>query len=430
MRNIITKLFRIILIILLPLLANSQDLLTFLNGQKEIKAVNEMESNSFFSKTYEIMVRQPLNYKDTTDGFFLQRVFVADRGVDKPTVLITEGYGANYAASSKYINELCPILDANQVFVEHRYFAKSTPEPLNWDYLTVENAVNDHHRIFEIFKRYYHSKWVATGISKGGQTAMSYRKFFPNDVDVTVSYVAPLNFEVEDGRHEPFISQMAGNAGERKKILEFQKEVLKRKTQMIPLLEKFSAEKKYTYSVPMQEVLDFCVLEYSFAFWQWGNSVKEIPKTSASDEELFNHLMKIASSDYFAIEGIAPTLSFFVQAARELGYYGYDTEPFKGLLTIDTANGYLKRVFLSGIEPIKFMSETMNELHQFLQNTDKKMIFIYGEDDPWSATAVNLPKKDNLIKVIKKGGSHRSRIENLTKKQKNRLIETLKVWMN
>ena len=31
---------------------------------------------------------------------------------------------------------------------------------------------------------------------------MFYRYHYPEDVDVTVAYVAPLNFKVEDGRHE------------------------------------------------------------------------------------------------------------------------------------------------------------------------------------------------------------------------------------
>ena len=38
-------------------------------------------------------------------------------------------------------------------------------------------------------------------------------------------------------------------------------------------------------------------------------------------------MMKIASPDYF--EKWSTTAPFFVQAAKELGYYGYDMTPFK-----------------------------------------------------------------------------------------------------
>lgn len=96
----------------------------------------------------------------------------------------------------------------------------------------------------------------------------------------------------------------------------------------------------------MPEVLDYCVLEYSFALWQWGTSVSTIPSKSADDQALFDHLMNISGPDYFAEN--QPNISFFVQAARELGYYGYDVKPFKKYLTIDSAHGYLNRIMLPG----------------------------------------------------------------------------------
>ncbi|MEA1896182.1 MAG: hypothetical protein U9N53_00805 [Bacteroidota bacterium] len=71
---------------------------------------------------------------------------------------------------------------------------------------TVENAARDHHKINLLFKKFYTSKWVATGISKGEHTSTFYRAYFPKDVDVSVAYVAPLNFTVEDRRHEPYIA--------------------------------------------------------------------------------------------------------------------------------------------------------------------------------------------------------------------------------
>ncbi len=430
MRNIFRHLSGIFFLIAFPLLVNSQALIDFLNSQPDIKVITEIGGNPFFKKTYEIMVRQPLNYKDTTDGFFLQRVVVADKDINRPVVVITEGYAANYAVKSEYINELSPIFEANQICIEHRYFGKSVPEPFDWKYLTVENAANDHHRIIQLFKKYYPSKWISTGISKGGQTAMSHRKFFPADVDVTVSYVGPLNFAVEDGRHERFIAHKAGTAKQRKAVLHFQLEALKRKKQLLPLLKEFSEEKKYSFKMPLDEVFDFCVLEYSFSFWQWGNPVKEIPGESASDREIFDYLMKVASADYFSEEGIGPTRPFFVQAARELGYYGYDTRKFKKYLSIPTAKNYLYRIFIpKTLNPV-FNLGTMSDLHRFLQKTDAKMMFIYGGNDPWTASGVNIPKKRNLVKKVLKGGSHRTRINSFPEKQKTEMIQTLKSWIS
>ena len=71
---------------------------------------------------------------------------------------------------------------------------------------------------------------------------MLYRAFFPDDVDVSVPYVAPLCYGVEDGRHEPFLRQVS-TAEERKTIEDFQLEVLKRKSTLLPRFEKYCAEK-------------------------------------------------------------------------------------------------------------------------------------------------------------------------------------------
>ncbi len=94
----------------------------------------------------------------------------------------------------------------------------------------------------------------------------------------------------------------------------------------------------------MPEVLDYCVLEYSFALWQWGTSVSTIPSKSCRRSGALRSFDGNQRPDYFAEN--QPNISFFVQAARELGYYGYDVKPFKKYLTIDSAHGYLNRIML------------------------------------------------------------------------------------
>ena len=384
----------------------------FLKSQSEIKAIEKIPGNNFFNETWKIMVRQPIDHSDTTKGFFLQRVFVADKGKENAVLLITEGYAANYAAMPRYINELSPMLNSNQICIEHRYFGESWPDPLNWDFLTVANAAADHHAIVELFKKYYSGKWINTGISKGGQTAVYHRAFYPDDVDVTVAYVCPLNFGVEDGRHEPFLRNVPGTAEQRERIEEFQIEILKNRGIIVPKIEKYSKEKNYTYRISMNEVLDYCMLEYPFALWQWGRLTNKVPSKDVGVDSLFNHLLKVSNPSYFAIEEMEGIKSFFVQAARELGYYGYDTKPFKKYLSIRNAEGYLSRIFLPAGLKIKYNKTKSKQVKKFMKNTDEKMLFIYGEWDPWSATAFEV-YSPNQVKVVKPGGSHSTRINNL-----------------
>ena len=400
-------------------------LVDYLKSQPSVQSVEVIPGNPFFRETLQIFVKQPLDHNNPSAGTFLQRVFIAELDQASPLVFVTEGYGADYAANPRYLNELCPLLKANQVVVEHRYFGKSWPDPVNWDYLTVANAAGDHHAIVQLLKPYFSGKWINTGISKGGQTALLHRVFFPADVDLTISYVAPMNFAVEDGRHEPWIAKVSGTRPDREKVRAFQIEVLKRRQKLMPMFENFVRKNKYTYRVGLPEIYDFTVLEFSFSFWQWGNKPSEIPDLKAPDEVIFNYWIKVSSPDYFAVEEFAKTGSFDVQAAKELGYYGYDTKPFRKLLTIKTAKGYLPRLFLpDSIRPA--FDKTAAMLSQkFLNTTTLPMIFIYGRNDPWCASGVMVPQNSSVLKVVQEGGSHRTRIATLDEKNRKLVLDKI-----
>lgn len=411
-------------------IAQTATLEEFLRAQNEIKSVEKITGNDFFSATYKVMVEQALDPDHPEAGTFLQRVFVADKSVDAPVVFITEGYAANYAQVPQYLNELSPILAANQICVEHRYFGESWSDSINWDYLTVKNAAADHHHIVEMMKKYYSGKWISTGISKGGQTVVYHRCLYPGDVDVSVPYVAPLNFGVEDGRHEPFIANVPGTEEQRQKILNFQLEILKHRDVYQPKLDSLCREKQYQFRIDLNEVLDYCVLEYPFALWQWGTLTHEIPSESSSRSECFEHLMKVSSPSYFEINDMEKYKSFFVQAARELGYYGYDTRPFRDYLAIKSAKNYIYKIFLPEDLSVKYNKKTAKKVRQFIQSTDARILFIYGEWDPWSSTAFEVPDKANFLKIVKPGGSHSTRINNLPENQKQAVKAKLEAWLN
>ena len=393
-----------------------------------ISGIEKLESEVYPEK-YLVRITQQVDPKNPAAGTFTQRVVIGHVGFDRPTVIVTEGYGGAYALNPKYQEELTKLLNANLVFVEYRYFLESTPEPKNWDYLTAENSAYDLHHVNQTFRQLYQGKWISTGISKGGQTTCLYRAYFPDDVDFSVPYVAPLNRAVEDGRHEPFLRQV-GTKAERDRILAFQKAVLKQKAAIVPMLENYCQEHKLTFRIPMAEVLDYSVLEYPFAIWQWGTPVDQVPEPTASEADLFKHLMEISEPSYFSNE--QPYVSFDVQACRELGYYGYDTAPFKGLLTIKSAKGYLNKLMLPTelIDQVEFRPELYHKVYNFLKDNDPKMIFIYGEIDPWSATRVpTFRGKKNEQIYIQPRGSHRARIGNMPEEMKKQIMDQIHAWL-
>lgn len=430
MKNMHIRYAALLLFVLLSASASSLAQTVLEQKISAISAIKEIRSleTSEFSEKYVTYFTQPLDHRHPEKGSFHQRVIVSHVGFDRPTVIVTEGYGAAYALRSQYREELSKLLNANMIFVEYRYFLESTPEPKDWQYLTAENSADDLHAITTAFKNIYPGKWIATGISKGGQTTLLYRTFYPDDVDISVPYVAPLCYGVEDGRHEPFLHKVS-TPENRKKIEDFQLEALKRKATLLPRFEKYCTEKNYSFRAPIEEIYDYSVLEYSFALWQWGTPISSIPATTASDDEIFSHLLAISEPGYFTAD--SPNASFFVQAARELGYYGYDVQPFKQYLSIQSSEGYLHRLMLpEELKDMPFDKTLSKKITKFLKKQDPKMIFIYGQNDPWTAAGVTwLKNKKNIHVFIQPNGSHLARINTLPEAEKAKVMELINEWL-
>ena len=443
----------VILLIATLQIGFSQNLEERIKSLPGIISVEKMEHNPYFTEAMIIMVKQPIDHHHPELGSFPQRVVLSNLGYDHPVVFITEGYGGAYGATPKYLNELCPLLKANQLFVEHRFFGMSVPDSINWNYLTVENAAADHHQIVELFKPIYTKKWISTGISKGGETVLYHRALYPKDVEISVPYVAPLNYSVEEKRHDNFIRHKAGTAADRKAVVRYQKELLIRKKQLMPLFEQHCKEKNYKFRTSTSEIYDYCVLELAFSFWQWGRSATDIPGATASlpmvfdelstlnpstaaipvptetDKELFNYLIKIGSPDYFDIESGKPTYPFFVQALKQLGYYGYNPKPFRGLMDLTDTKGYILKLFMPASTDFKYDPAMSLLVKEYLKKDADKILLIYGGSDPWTASAANTHGNKKILKVVQPNGSHRTRIGTLPESQRELVMKTLEEWL-
>ncbi len=117
----------------------------FIESRPAFSSSEEIEPDSMYSNAWLLWINQPLDHHNPEKGFFKQRVWLSHKSEEAPVVLITEGY----MAPQNFTSELASLLEANQVVVEHRYFGMSVPDSVRWEYLTVEQAANDHHRVVE-----------------------------------------------------------------------------------------------------------------------------------------------------------------------------------------------------------------------------------------------------------------------------------------
>ncbi len=376
--------------------------------------------------SYQLMVRQPIDHTDPSKGTFLQKVFLSHRSYDAPTVMVTEGY----SRENNTLYELSKLLESNQVIIEHRYTGESSPMAMDYKYLTLENATADYHKINTLLKTIYSNDWVCTGISKGGQTTIFYRYFYPNDVEVSVPYVAPFNYSTEEKRIYDFLSKV-GTKECRDKIEYVQKRLLQDREATLQKLKWYAKGSKLTYNtIGLEKVMELGILEYPFAFWQWGSDCEKIPSKTSNHDEMMDHFLAESGIELFSDKDLEKYASHYYQAGTQMGYYGYDLSKFKGLIKALPTDKNPSAIFMPKGTNINFDPSLTQKVGSWLENKADEFVFIYGGNDTWTATAVPKNDKRNSLWFTLAGKDHgQARIANLEKQDQDLLLSTIKKWL-
>jgi hypothetical protein len=380
-----------------------------------------------YESAYKLYVRQPIDHFNPAKGSFYQKVYLTNKAIDKPLVIITEGYDQKF----NYIFELTKLLDANQILVEHRYFGESVPDSIDYTFLKAIQEAGDLHKINLLFKEIYKGKWVSTGVSKGGQNTIFYRYFYPGDVDVSVSYVAPVNLSTEDERIYSFLKNV-GTEDCREKIKNFQIRMLKNRDKVMPLLTwySFGADLTYTY-LSVEEAFEYTVLEYSFSFWQWGHDCSEIPSNTVSIDSSLRHLLDVSNINFFSDATMNNFKNHYYQCAAELGYYGYNTDEFKPYLKSLPVKLHPSAIFAPDKMTVNYDPGLSRKVYEWATTKGDNMIYIYGGNDTWSATGIPYSSKPDALWFILEGKSHgTARIKNMTPQEKKTFVLALETWLN
>ena len=387
----------------------------------------EIATPEGYEAAYQLKIKQPIDHKNPELGHFYQRVFLSHKSYDAPMAIITNGYGR----PSNRITEVAKLAGANQLNVEHRYFLESSPDTLDYDYLNFEQVTADLHNITTIFKEIYAGKWLSSGISKGGTTTIFYRYFYPDDVDVSIPYVAPVNHSDEDQRIYEFLDNV-GTPACRKDLYEYQVRMLKDAELMKSYLKWFAKGQGLEFSyLNLDEAYEYAILEYPFSFWQWGTACDKIPLDTAPVDTLIQHFVDVVGLEFYSDASMANYGSHYFQSAEEMGYYGFEVDDFPGLLKHIGQNGNPTAIFTPDKLAVDFDGDLTNKVYKWTQTTDLPFIYINGANDTWSATAVPEVKNSQSLWFFMKDKSHGdARIKNLTLQNKNKLIRKLELWLD
>lgn len=374
--------------------------------------------NDYFNDYYELLIDQPLDHFASTSKVFKQRIFIGLRSTDSTTVMDTDGYGIPYASQSNFKHELATLVNANLVVIEHRFFGQSVPDTLAYSCLTVEQAAADDHAIKLLLAKLFKGKWISTGISKGGQAALAYKLYYPNDVSATVVYGTAVKKALTETKIDSMLNYLSqSDCG--KKLNAFQLQCFKQKAILAKLFNDYVIRNQLELALSSEQCLDYMLLELPFSFWQQGIACATLPNENENVEANLNFVMKVVPPSFYSTATMNKLKAAFYMNYHQLGYYEYNLEKFKPFLSADN---YSNKKFCPALPGISFDDKYLKMLSSFLNTENaKSIVFIYGENDPWSA----MQSVGKAQKIIIKEGSHKSRIANMDTKQQTSLLQQL-----
>jgi hypothetical protein len=408
-----------------------QDILLDLQARPGVSGVTEVASSISGTRFFRFHLAQEVDHSAGGGPTFQQLVTLLYRSRTAPVVLATTGYGISQVPSQ---GEPTRLLSANQITMEHRFFNTSTPSPVDWTKLSISQSAADEHGVVAALKPIFSGKWLNTGGSKGGMTALFHRRFYPMDVDATLAYVAPINLSMEDPRYPPFIDAR-GTAASRLALEAWQQAVFSKRAEVLALLKADAASQGESFNhLGADRTLEFAVLESPFVLWQYGDAALAalVPPATASAQTLYSYLDQVnqgvvsawgdSTLDYFQ--------AYYQQCANQLGYPALKTSHLTGLTYPgqDVPAAYPP----AGASKAYDGAVAMQDIQAWINATAEKVILVYGENDPWSAGALDVPAgagARGVKKFFAPGGNHGSKLSSLTGPDQAEAYALLSQWL-
>jgi hypothetical protein len=395
---------------------------------RALPGVHDVEKRTTQNEGYEYYVlhfEQPVDHANPGGPTFLQEVSLLHRNEDAPLVVWTSGYWDYY---HDYDVELTQVLVGNQISIEHRYFAESRPEPADWSKLTIEQMAADEHAIITAFRDVYEGAFITSGASKGGMTAIYHRRFYPDDVEGTVPYVAPISFAAPDTRYNAFFDTV-GSATCRQAVRDVAIEMLsKRRAALVAKAQEQAAAENVSYTrIQIGPAVEGSIVSLEWAFWQYYGAswCNRVPATNASDDQMWAFLDRISPPSDNGDDRVGQFDAYYYQAYFQLGY------PDAGASYLDPYVMYSDADYANSLPtamPAYDGGAAMQDIDTWVKTKGNRLLFIYGEWDPWTAGKFDLGNATESAQFVVAQGTHGANLSSLAPADRDTAFALLADW--
>ncbi len=378
-----------------------------------------------YDGAFALEIDQPVDHDHPDREHFLQRVQILHRGADRPVVLGTGGYWLSTSAE-----EPTSLVGANQVSVEYRYNGSSVPASGDWTFLDGRQGAADHHHIVEILKPLYPKRWINTGVSKGGVSALIHRRYYPDDVAATVAYSAPFLFGAPDTAYLAFWDRIPATCRARIQVL--QRELLRRRQVMQPKLLAYGVAINSPFvGAPVEAYWDTLVVHWPWYMFQYDDpgDCSTMPQASATDDDLFEYVATVGIA-YGAVRGpdaASRFTPFFRQSYREIGFPKYPTEHLADLLSARSRPDLWNPTDAALADAAPLDTTISRDVRDWVQDKGERILVVYGTLDPWAQGAVT-PHGADTFRFDVTGANHDAAIGLLPNADRTTLRAKLREW--
>lgn len=412
-----------------PAAADIRDQVAALPGVTSVTEATAPAGYRFFKITF----RQPVDHRHPKAGTFEQRLSLLHKDTARPMVMYTSGYNLSANPSR---SEPTQIVDGNQLSMEYRFFEPSIPAKPDWPkQLTIWQAASDQHRIIQSFKRLYTKSWITTGGSKGGMTATYHRRFFPNDVDGTVPYVAPNDVDNDRDAYNSFLANVGTDPACRTALTAVQRRILG--PDRAWFLERTRQDAEATGDTwqilgSLDRGMETAVIDLYFTFWQYSpqSACAGVPAAGATKEQVWDWTQGVVPLTSYLDQGLRGTLAYYYQAAYQLGWYEAYEAPLADLLHYPGGWGGANFV-PAELKPIRFDRRAMPDIDRWVRTRSTNMLYVYGGNDPWGAEQFTCGKRaerrECSVHVVA-GGTHGARIAQLPEAERLKVTAQILDW--
>jgi hypothetical protein len=347
---------------------------------------------------------------------FAQRVRLIHRGCGEGMTIEDSGYED---AGIYYESEPSLLFGTNTVSLEHRFQGRSRPKGDDiWPSLTIENGAGDLHELIRALRPTYPQRWVSTGASKGGITAVYHRFFYPKDVDGTIGYVAPASRARADSRYQERLMSMAFPEACASKVRAFQVNTLSvRREALVSMLIS-------QYGVTADEAafaLESYAASFDWAFWQYEFDCQLVPSEQEPDSAYFEVFRKqIDAGQQSGGDPMEQQLSSAALSYEWSWQQGFALQTGAHVLPLlkteaGTRRG-IEETWLSAFpdKPLPAYDGSLTEsVRAWVSTKAEHMILVYGEQDPWSGGALDAPQQASSVRYFAPNRGHGAEILSL-----------------